>query len=244
MLDEFKLKVFNANLELVRRQLVIYTWGNVSGIDRTNSLIVIKPSGISYDDMKPGDMVVVDFDCKVVDGKLKPSSDTLTHIELYRAFPLIGGIVHTHSTYAVAWAQACKGIPAMGTTHADHFYGEVPCTRRLTEAEIDRAYELETGKVIVETFKGIDPIHMPAVLVANHGPFTWGKSPDEAVYNAVVLEEVARMALFTLQLGNQIPIGQHILDKHFNRKHGKDAYYGQQKDNEKRKGEYRLTNND
>ena len=226
MLSELKLEVFNANLELVRKQLVIYTWGNVSGIDRANNLIVIKPSGVGYDDMKPDDMVVVDFDCNVVEGKLKPSSDTLTHIELYKAFP-IGGIVHTHSTYAVAWAQACKGIPAMGTTHADHFYGEVPCTRILTEEEVELGYEKETGRVIVETFKGIDPMHMPAVLVGNHGPFAWGKSPDDAVYNAVVLEEVAKMALFTSLLGNKKAISQYILDKHFNRKHGKDAYYGQ-----------------
>jgi len=226
MLSELKLEVFNANIELVRNQLVIYTWGNVSGIDRVNNLVVIKPSGVGYDDMKPDDMVVVDFDCNVIEGKLKPSSDTLTHIELYKAFP-VGGIVHTHSTYAVAWAQACKGVPPMGTTHADYFYGEVPCTRILTEEEVDLGYERETGRVIVETFKGIDPIHMPAVLVGNHGPFTWGKSPDDAVYNAVVLEEVAKMALFTSLLGNQKAISQYILDKHFNRKHGKDAYYGQ-----------------
>jgi L-ribulose-5-phosphate 4-epimerase len=227
MLEALKEVVLKANLNLVKHGLVLYTWGNVSGINRAGNLIVIKPSGISYDKMTPDDMVVVDFDCKVVDGKLKPSSDTLTHIELYKAFPEIGGIVHTHSTYAVAWAQACKGIPAMGTTHADYFYGEIPCTRILTEEEVNSAYELETGRVIVETFKTIDPMHIPAVLVGNHGPFAWGKSPDEAVYNAVVLEEVARMALITSQLGNMEPIGQHILDKHFNRKHGENAYYGQ-----------------
>jgi L-ribulose-5-phosphate 4-epimerase len=229
MLDTLKQKVFTANLELVNKQLVIYTWGNVSGIDRDKSLVVIKPSGVSYQDMKAEDMVVVDFDCQVVEGKLKPSSDTLTHIELYKAFPGIGGIVHTHSTYAVAWAQACRGIPAMGTTHADHFYGEIPCTRILTQEEVERAYELETGKVIVETFMNKDPMHMPAVLVGNHGPFTWGKTPEDAVYNAVVLEEVARIALLTVELGNDTSINQYILDKHFNRKHGNNAYYGQKK---------------
>jgi len=227
MLDGLKLDVFNANLELVKQKLVIYTWGNVSGIDRKNNLIVIKPSGVSYDNMKPDDMVVVDFENNVVEGKLRPSSDTLTHIELYKAFPEVGGIVHTHSTYAVAWAQSCKPIPAYGTTHADHFYGSVPCTRVLSKEEVERGYEKETGKVIVETFHGINPTHMPAVLVGNHGPFTWGETPDKAVYNAVVLEEVAKMALFTTQLGVQGPINQYVLDKHFNRKHGKDAYYGQ-----------------
>ena len=227
MLDGLKLDVFNANLELVKQKLVIYTWGNVSGIDRKNNLIVIKPSGVSYDNMKPDDMVVVDFENNVVEGKLRPSSDTLTHIELYKAFPEVGGIVHTHSTYAVAWAQSCKPIPAYGTTHADHFYGSVPCTRVLSKEEVERGYEKETGKVIVETFHGINPTHMPAILVGNHGPFTWGETPDKAVYNAVVLEEVAKMALFTTQLGVQGPINQYVLDKHFNRKHGKDAYYGQ-----------------
>jgi L-ribulose-5-phosphate 4-epimerase len=227
MLDGLKLDVFNANLELVKQKLVIYTWGNVSGIDRKNNLIVIKPSGVSYDNMKPDDMVVVDFENNVVEGKLRPSSDTLTHIELYKAFPEVGGIVHTHSTYAVAWAQSCKPIPAYGTTHADHFYGSVPCTRVLSKEEVERGYEKETGNVIVETFHGINPTHMPAVLVGNHGPFTWGETPDKAVYNAVVLEEVAKMALFTTQLGVQGPINQYVLDKHFNRKHGKDAYYGQ-----------------
>jgi L-ribulose-5-phosphate 4-epimerase len=227
MFENLKLQVFQANLELVRQKLVIYTWGNVSGIDRKNNYVVIKPSGVSYDDMKAEDMVVVDFDNKIVEGKLKPSSDTLTHIELYKAFPDIGGIVHTHSTYAVAWAQACRPIPAYGTTHADHFYGNVPCTRPLTKEEVNRGYEKETGTVILETFRNIDPAHMPAVLVGNHGPFTWGATPDKAVYNAVVLEEVAKMAILTLQLDVQGPINQYLLDKHFNRKHGKDAYYGQ-----------------
>jgi L-ribulose-5-phosphate 4-epimerase len=227
MLEELKNTVYKANLELVSHHLVVYTWGNVSGIDRSENLLVIKPSGVTYGEMKPEDMVVVDLNGHVVEGKLKPSSDTLTHIELYRAFPEIGGIVHTHSTHAVAWAQALKAIPAMGTTHADHFFGEIPCTRILTREEVERGYEKETGLVIVETFKNLDPIYTPGVLVGNHGPFTWGTSPEKAVYHAVVLEEVARMALFTAQLGNENPIRQYLLDKHFYRKHGKDAYYGQ-----------------
>ena len=227
MLESLKEDVFKANLNLVKHGLVLFTWGNVSGIDRKTNLIVIKPSGVSYDDVKPEDMVVVDLDCNVIEGILKPSSDTLTHIELYKAFPEIGGIVHTHSTYAVAWAQALKAIPAMGTTHADHFYGEIPCTRELLKEEVERGYEKETGTVIIETFKGIDPLHVPGVLVGNHGPFAWGANAEKAVYNAVVLEEVARMALFTMQLGNDNPIKQYLLDKHFNRKHGKNAYYGQ-----------------
>lgn len=228
MLEDLKNAVYQANLELARQKLVVYTWGNVSGIDRSKNLLVIKPSGVTYEEMKPEDMVVVDLEGKVVEGKMKPSSDTLTHIELYKAFPGIGGIVHTHSTHAVAWAQALKAIPAMGTTHADHFYGEIPCTRILSEEEVARGYEKETGRVIVETFRHLDPEHTPGVLVGNHGPFTWGSTPDKAVYHAVVLEEVARMALFTAQLGNENPIEQYLLDKHFYRKHGKDAYYGQQ----------------
>lgn len=227
MLEALKEEVFKANLSLVKHGLVLFTWGNVSGIDRKENLIVIKPSGVSYDDMQPNDMVVVDLNGKVIEGKFKPSSDTLTHIELYKAFPEIGGIVHTHSTYAVAWAQALKAIPALGTTHADHFYGEIPCTRILTQEEVDRGYEKETGMVIVEAFKNINPVHMPGVLVGNHGPFAWGTNAGKAVYNAVVLEEVARMALLTFQLGNENPINQYLLDKHFNRKHGKNAYYGQ-----------------
>ncbi len=227
MLEDLKKSVFDANLELVRQKLVLYTWGNVSGIDRSANLLVIKPSGVSYDEMKAEDMVVVNLKGEVVEGKFKPSSDTLTHIELYKAFPGIGGIVHTHSTHAVAWAQALKAIPAMGTTHADHFYGEIPCTRILSQEEVARGYELETGLVIVETFKDLDPLHTPGVLVGNHGPFAWGTTADKAVYNAVVLEEVARMALYTAQLGNENPISQYLLDKHFNRKHGKNAYYGQ-----------------
>ncbi len=227
MLEALKEAVLKANLDLVKHGLVMFTWGNVSGIDRTENLLVIKPSGVSYDDMQASDMVVVDLNGKVIEGKYKPSSDTLTHIELYKGFPEIGGIVHTHSTYAVAWAQALKAIPAMGTTHADHFYGEIPCTRILTQDEVERGYEKETGVVIVETFKNKNPLYMPGVLVGNHGPFAWGTDADKAVYNAVVLEEVARMALLTFQLGNENPINQYLLDKHFNRKHGKNAYYGQ-----------------
>ena len=227
MLEALKEAVLKANLDLVKHGLVMFTWGNVSGIDRTENLLVIKPSGVSYDDMQASDMVVVDLNGKVIEGKYKPSSDTLTHIELYKAFPEIGGIVHTHSTYAVAWAQALKAIPAMGTTHADHFYGKIPCTRILTQDEVERGYEKETGVVIVETFKNKNPLYMPGVLVGNHGPFAWGTDADKAVYNAVVLEEVARMALLTFQLGNENPINQYLLDKHFNRKHGKNAYYGQ-----------------
>ncbi|HEY5510838.1 MAG TPA: L-ribulose-5-phosphate 4-epimerase [Prolixibacteraceae bacterium] len=228
MLEDLKIAVYHANLKLVRQKLVVYTWGNVSGIDRSSNLLVIKPSGVTYDELKPEDMVVVDLEGNVVEGNLKPSSDTLTHIELYKAFPGIGGIVHTHSTHAVAWAQALKAIPAMGTTHADHFYGEIPCTRILTKKEVERGYEKETGLVIVETFRKLDPEHTPGVLVGNHGPFTWGSTPEKAVYHAVVLEEVARMALYTSQLGNEDPIKQYLLDKHFYRKHGKDAYYGQE----------------
>jgi L-ribulose-5-phosphate 4-epimerase len=227
MLEALKKDVLKANLNLVKHGLVLFTWGNVSGFDRKENLLVIKPSGVSYEEMQPGDMVVVDLSGKVIEGKYKPSSDTLTHIELYKAFPEIGGIVHTHSTYAVAWAQALKAIPAMGTTHADHFYGEIPCTRELTKDEVDRGYEKETGTVIIETFQNIDPLHVPGVLVGNHGPFAWGANAEKAVYNAVVLEEVARMALLTAQLGNENPIKQYLLDKHFNRKHGKNAYYGQ-----------------
>jgi len=227
MLEELKYAVYEANIELVNQKLVVYTWGNVSGIDRNNNLMVIKPSGVTYGDLRPEDMVVVDLEGNVVEGQMKPSSDTFTHLELYKAFPAIGGIAHTHSTHAVAWAQALRAIPAMGTTHADHFYGEIPCTRILTKKEVERGYEKETGLVIVETFHKLDPEHIPGVLVGNHGPFTWGSTPDKAVYHAVVLEEVARMALFTAHLGNENPIKQYLLDKHFNRKHGKDAYYGQ-----------------
>jgi L-ribulose-5-phosphate 4-epimerase len=229
MLDELKNAVFEANMELVRRKLVFDTWGNVSGIDRARGLVVIKPSGVAYETMKAEDMVVVALDSgKVVEGKYKPSSDTPTHLELYRAFPTIGGAVHTHSRRATAWAQACREIPALGTTHADYFYGPVPCTRKMRTAEIREAYEANTGKVIVERFRKLDPVHMPAVLVACHGPFTWGETPHKAVVNADVLEEVARIALDTIAIAPRIkPMPTALLNKHFLRKHGPGAYYGQ-----------------
>jgi len=229
MLNDLKHRVFEANLELVKRNLVIYTWGNVSAIDRDEKLIVIKPSGVAYENMTPFDMVVVDLDGNVVDGHLNPSSDTLTHIELFKAFDGIGAIVHTHSTHAVAWAQACRSIPAYGTTHADHFYGEVPCTRKLTAKEVESEYELNTGKVIIERLQKHDPLVIPSVLVNGHGPFSWGIDAMEAVYNAVALEEIARMAFYTVTLGKKDPVDQYLLDRHFLRKHGKDAYYGQKK---------------
>lgn len=227
MLEQLKEKVFRANLQLVDHGLVIFTWGNVSGFDRDSQLVVIKPSGVDYDAMTADDMVIVDLDNRVVEGKLRPSSDTPTHTFLYRQFPQLGGIVHTHSTYAVAWAQACRSIPTLGTTHADHFFGPIPCTRELTAEEVEQAYENNTGKVIADTFSDIDPMAVPAVLVANHGPFAWGSTPEKAVYNAVVLEQVAKMAFLTVQLGNDKPIASYILNKHYQRKHGKNAYYGQ-----------------
>lgn len=229
MLTDLKEKVYRANLDLVNFNLVIFTWGNVSGIDRGKGLVVIKPSGVPYDTMKPDDMVVLDLDGKVVEGKLKPSSDAPTHIELYKHLPGIGGIVHTHSKWAVSWAQAGLPIPALGTTHADYFYGPIPCTRRMTEAEVKGGeYEKETGKVIVETFNDVKPEEVPGVLVHSHGPFTWGKTPEEAVHNSVVLENVAEMAYHTLALNSKIGnMDNYLLDKHFLRKHGKDAYYGQ-----------------
>lgn len=229
MLKKLKQEVFEANLELPRHKLITFTWGNVSGIDREAGLVVIKPSGVEYDIMQPEDMVVVDMEGTVVDGKLKPSSDMPTHLELYKAFPNIGGVVHTHSRWATIFAQAGKGVPAYGTTQADYFYGEIPCTRQMTDAEIDQEYEKETGAVIVELFKEIDPDCMPAVLVHNHGPFTWGKNAAEAVHNAVVLEEVAMMAWHSsiLCAGGLAPMQQSLLNKHFLRKHGPGAYYGQ-----------------
>jgi L-ribulose-5-phosphate 4-epimerase len=227
MLDQLKEEVWKANLDLVMHGLVIFTWGNVSGIDRESGLVVIKPSGVSYDEMKPSQMVVVDLEGKVVEGMLNPSSDTPTHLELYRNFLNIGGIVHTHSEWATSWAQAGKGIPAIGTTHADYFYGEIPCTRKMTEDEINGAYELETGKVIIERFNGLDADMIPGVLVNNHAPFTWGKNAHDAVHNAVVLEEVAKMAFRSFQLNSTASMSQVLLDKHFLRKHGKNAYYGQ-----------------
>jgi len=227
MLEQLKSEVFEANLELVRKGMVIYTWGNVSGIDREQGLIVIKPSGVSYDRMTPDDMVVVDLDGKVLTPHLKPSSDTATHLVLYRQFKNIGGVVHTHSEWATSWAQAGLSIPALGTTHADYFYGPVPCTRKLTEKEVSGSYEEETGNVIVETFKGKDPDAVPAVLVNGHGPFTWGKDAHNAVHNAVVLDEVAKMAHHTLTLRQVKGVDQYLLNKHYHRKHGPGAYYGQ-----------------
>ena len=227
MLKELKSIVYQANIDLVKHGLVIFTWGNVSGIDREQGLVVIKPSGVDYADMKPEDMVVLDMEGKIVEGKLKPSSNTPTHLELYRNFLNIGGVVHTHSEWATSWAQAGKPIPPFGTTHADYFYGEVPCTRNLTEKEVKTAYELETGKVIVETFTELDPDAMPSVLVKGHAPFSWGSSPGDAVHNAVVLEYIAKMAFRNVALGNEKSIDAFLLDKHYLRKHGKDAYYGQ-----------------
>ena len=228
MLNDLKKQVFDANLDLVKHGLVIFTWGNVSGIDREKGLVVIKPSGVSYDVMKPDDMVVIDLDGKQVEGKLKPSSDTPTHLVLYRNFANVGGIVHTHSRMAVSWAQAGMDIPAYGTTHADYFYGSIPCTRKMTTAEIKGEYEAETGNVIVERFKGIDPMFVPGVVVYSHGPFSWGKDAHDAVHNAVVMEEVATMAYQARILNASIqPMQNELLDKHFLRKHGKNAYYGQ-----------------
>lgn len=226
-INELKEIVFEANIELVQQKLVIYTWGNASAIDWENKLIAIKPSGVSYKDMRPEHMVIIDLQGNVVDGKLKPSSDTPTHLVLYNQFSEIGGVVHTHSTAATSWAQAGVGIPAFGTTHADYFYGEIPCTRAMTDAEINGAYEHETGNVIVERFKDLNPLFMPAVLVNSHGPFTWGPDVHTAVHNSVVLEELARMAMNTLAINKVGPMQQTLLDKHFLRKHGKNAYYGQ-----------------
>jgi L-ribulose-5-phosphate 4-epimerase len=229
MLEELKQQVCEANLELVREGLVIQTWGNASAFDRGRGLVVIKPSGVPYASMKPQHMVVVSLeDGKVVDGYLKPSSDTPTHLVLYRAFQKIGGVVHTHSLYATAWAQACRAIPAYGTTQADYWYGEVPCTRKLKPAEIKTDYEANTGHVIVETFKKLEPTQHPAVLVASHGPFTWGKDVHDAVHNASVLEFIARLNSETLRINPKTaPMQPVLLDKHYLRKHGPGAYYGQ-----------------
>lgn len=229
MLEALKETVCEANLELSRRGVVLYTWGNVSGIDRARGLIVIKPSGVPYQGMQPSDMVVVDLEGRIVEGTLNPSSDTPTHLELYKAFPEIGGVVHTHSTHAVVFAQAGMEIPPLGTTHADYFYGVVPVSRGLTRDEVQEAYEKNTGRVIVETVKemGKQPLAVPGVLVRNHGPFTWGKDPAEAVYHSVVLEEIAEMAWKTLQLNPSAALSPYILEKHYQRKHGPNAYYGQ-----------------
>jgi L-ribulose-5-phosphate 4-epimerase len=228
MLEALKQSVFEANLELPRRGLITYTWGNVSGIDRASGLIAIKPSGVDYDVMKAEDMVIIDLNGSVVEGKLKPSSDAPTHVALYNAFQEIGGICHTHSRWATSFAQAGMGIKPYGTTHADYFYGEIPCTREMYKTEIETAYEANTGAVIIETYKDLNPRYIPAVLVRNHAPFTWGKDAEEAVHNSVVLEEVAMMAIQSLTLNPHIkPMPQTLLDKHFLRKHGASAYYGQ-----------------
>lgn len=228
MLEQLKKEVFEANMALPAHGLVIFTWGNVSGIDREKSLMVIKPSGVAYEEMKPEDMVVVDMDGNVVEGEYRPSSDTATHLELYKAFPKIGGIVHTHSPWATSWAQAGRGIPCYGTTHADYMYGEIPCARNLKDQEVEEAYEKNTGLVIAECFADRDYEAMPAVLCKNHGPFTWGKDPHEAVHNAAVLEEVAKMAARTEMLCPGVETTpQSVQDKHYFRKHGANAYYGQ-----------------
>lgn len=230
MLEELKKVVFKANLDLVKNNLVVLTWGNVSGIDREKGLVVIKPSGVSYDDMKACDMVVVDLEGNVVEGNLRPSSDTITHIELYKKYPDLGGVVHTHSTFATSWAQAKRDIPSYGTTHADTFYGSVPCTRKLSNEEIKTEYERNTGFVIIETLenRNIEALSVPGIIVGSHGPFSWGETPSKAVSNAVVLEEVAKMALITENLNKDIThIDKELQDKHYFRKHGANAYYGQ-----------------
>lgn len=228
MLEELKKIVYEANMDLVKYSLVTFTWGNVSGIDRKEGLFVIKPSGVDYDDLKPEDMVVVDMFGEKVEGDYNPSSDTPTHLELYKAFEDIGGIVHTHSSYATSWAQACRGIPCYGTTHADYMYGEIPCTRSLNREEINGEYEKNTGLLIIDTLKDEDYMAVPAILCANHGPFAWGKDAKDAVHNAVVLEEVAKMAFRTELLNSDArPAPQVLQDKHYYRKHGENAYYGQ-----------------
>ena len=228
MLEELKERVLEANLLLPKHGLVTFTWGNVSEIDRASGLVAIKPSGVEYERMKADDIVIMDLEGKVVEGKLRPSSDAPTHIELYKAFPEVGGIVHTHSEWATSWAQTGLAIPCYGTTHADYFYGSIPCARALTDEEINGEYEKNTGLVIIETFRDLDPVAVPGVLCKNHGPFAWGKDAHEAVHNAVVLEEVAKMAVHTRDIlpdADEAP--QALKDKHYFRKHGKDAYYGQ-----------------
>ena len=228
MLEQLKKEVLEANLLLPKYNLVTFTWGNVSGIDREKGLIVIKPSGVEYDVMTAEHMVVVDLDGNVVEGDLNPSSDTATHIELYKAFPEIGGVIHTHSSWATSWAQAGRSIPAYGTTHADYFYGPIPLTRQLTKEEVEEAYEKNTGTVIIEAFEGKDPKAVPGVVVRGHGPFAWGKDANEAVHNAVVMERAAEMACRTEMINPEAkPIEQYLLDKHYMRKHGPKAYYGQ-----------------
>lgn len=226
-MNQLKQQVYEANMLLPEYNLIVFTWGNVSAIDRENNVVAIKPSGVEYDQLKPEDIVILDLDGNVVEGNLNPSSDTPTHLELYRSFPEITGVVHTHSPWATIWSQAGKPINPYGTTHGDYFYGPIPCTRKMTPEEISSNYELNTGKVIVETFKGTNPAHMPAVLVNSHGPFTWGTSAKNAVHNAVVLEELAKMAYYTEHLGTNTSMQTELLDKHFLRKHGENAYYGQ-----------------
>jgi L-ribulose-5-phosphate 4-epimerase len=228
MYEELRQRVFETNLDLQKQGLIVLTWGNVSAIDRSAGIIAIKPSGVRYENLSPESVVIVDMEGRVVEGTLKPSSDTATHLELYRSFPGVGGVCHTHSMYATMWAQARRSIPCFGTTHADSFYGPIPVTDPMTDEEVGGPYEENTGKVIVRRFAGLDPMQIPAVLVANHGPFTWGASPEKAVENAVVLEQVAKMAFGALQVNPlQQAIGQALLDRHYLRKHGKGAYYGQ-----------------
>lgn len=229
MLEQLKQEVLKANLDIVKHNLVILTWGNVSAIDRQSGLVVIKPSGVEYNALKAEDMVVVDLEGNIVEGSLRPSSDTPTHLAIYRHFPEVGGVVHTHSTYATAWAQAGLSIPNIGTTHADTFHCDIPCTEEMSREQIVKEYEAATGDVIANTFEGMDPMHTPAVLVKHHGPFTWGKSADEAVHNAVVLEEVARMASITVALNPDVAMNPDLIEKHYERKHGVNAYYGQKK---------------
>jgi L-ribulose-5-phosphate 4-epimerase len=225
---ELKREVYEANMELQRRNLVVYTWGNVSQIDRANAVIAIKPSGVAYEKLSPDDIVIVDLENKIVEGKMRPSSDTKTHTHLYRHFENIGGVTHTHSTYATAWAQTQQAIPCYGTTHADYAYGEIPCTAVMTDEQIERDYEEETGVQFTDCFKSRDPKEVPMVIVAGHAPFTWGKNGADAVYHAVILEEIARMAYLTKTLQQTTaPLKQGIVDKHYLRKHGKNAYYGQ-----------------
>ena len=230
MLETLKEKVYRANLALVEHGLVLFTWGNASAIDRESGLVVIKPSGVSYDTMQAEDMVVTDLDGRVVEGALKPSSDMPTHLVLYRSFPEIGGVVHTHSTYATAWAQAGKDLPNIGTTHADYFHDAIPCTGDMTETEVKGDYELETGNVIVKRFEKMNPVHTPGVLVKNHGPFAWGKDVRDAVHNAVVMEQVAKMAFVAYTLNPHLTMNPLLIEKHFSRKHGPNAYYGQERE--------------
>jgi len=228
-MQQLKQQVLEANLDLPRYGLVTFTWGNVSAIDRARGLVAIKPSGVAYDALKADDIVIVDLQGEVVEGRLRPSSDTATHLALYRRYPSLGGVVHTHSTHATAWAQAGVAIPALGTTHADYFLGDIPCTRALTEEEVQGEYELNTGRVIIETLKEAEPLHTPGVVVYQHGPFAWGKDAHDAVHNAVVMEEVARMAWIARGINPGLkPIDSYLMDKHFMRKHGAHAYYGQQ----------------